>query len=92
LIKRSWNKPYIVGWKKISKIMKKSVAFDIPLCYNNFCPLERVGEKVSKIATFEKVIRKIFLKTLKKLLTNICSCDILNELLLRTEATKHIDK
>jgi len=42
------------------KFMKKGVAFKIPLCYNNFCPLERAAETAETCG-----FQKTFLKSLK---------------------------
>ena len=64
--------PIFWGQKSFYKFLKKVVAFDLPLCYNNFCPLER-GATNRRNKRFAK-------KSLKKLLTKISKHDILNEL------------
>ena len=45
-----------------SKFMKKGVAFKIPLCYNNFCPLERAGRNrgnMRLLKNFSKKFKKV---------------------------------
>ena len=70
-----------------AKFMKKGVAIKIPLCYNNFCPLEKAG-KTAETCGFQKT----FLKSLKKLLTLRSQHDILNELRQSRATTKYLDK
>ncbi len=82
-------RPFSIFCRKIEiqKFLKKGVAFDIPLCYNNFCPLEKAAQNRRN-----KRFSKNFLKSLKKLLTDDSQRDILSEL-RQTEATnKHLDK
>ena len=69
------------------KFLKKGVAIKKWLCYNNFCPLEK-GVETEETCGF----RKNFLKSLKKLLTDDSTHDILNELRQLRATTKHLDK